>query len=173
MGIFNKLLGRKESAQQSKGNRTTCTNKVYSPSKGTSICLENVEDEGFASGMMGPGVGIEPADGSVYAPVSGEVIAVFPTGHAVGIRTETDMEILIHVGIDTVNMEGNGFKTKVEQGDHVDVGDLIVEFNPDKVIAAGCKTTILVLVPNASEVGQITEPNIGSVEVSDLLFEIK
>ncbi|MFT0848027.1 N-acetylglucosamine-specific PTS transporter subunit IIBC [Actinomycetaceae bacterium L2_0104] len=103
--------------------------EVYSPLQGRVIPLSEVPDPGFASGAVGPGVGIDPSEGSVVAPGDGEVILTFPTGHAVGIRLESGIELLIHIGIDTVQLEGRGFHVHVTKGERVTRGTPLVTFD--------------------------------------------
>ncbi len=93
--------------------------------------LEDVPDEVFSAKMMGDGYALELTEGSIYAPIDGELVAVFPTGHAFGIKTKDGIEFLIHIGIDTVELEGKGFDIKVKQGDMVKQGDLLVEVDLD------------------------------------------
>lgn len=102
---------------------------IFAPLSGKTTALENVPDPTFAEKMMGDGLAIEPTDGKVVSPVNGEVILTFPTKHAVGVRSESGVELLIHVGLETVNMEGEGFKLHVEQGEQVKVGDPLLSFD--------------------------------------------
>lgn len=173
MGLFEKILGKstKENVHETIGRQISCQPKtVYSPLLGMVVPLAQVKDGVFSEGIMGPGVGIEPEDGRLYAPVDGEVLAVFPTGHAVGIRTKEGMEILLHIGIDTVQMNGDGFQIKVNQGERVHAGDLLVVFDLGKIKKAGYKATTMVLVSNAADMGVMTEPAIGKVNVLDRLY---
>ena len=110
---------------------------VESPVKGNVMALENVKDEVFSTGAMGKGIAVEPVEGKVYAPADGEITTFFPTGHAIGILTDTGAEILIHVGMDTVEMKGRGFTPKAKQGDRVKKGDLLLEFDMEKIKAEG------------------------------------
>lgn len=175
MGIFGSLFGgKKKEETASAGNRIVCEPKtVYSPLKGTVIPLDQVDDPVFAGGMMGLGVGIEPAEGKLYAPVDGEVAAVFPTGHAVGLNTADGMELLLHIGINTVEMQGDGFKIHTKQGAKVKAGDLLVEFDIAKIEKAGYKATTMVLVSNAPMMGEMTEPAMGAAEPLKKLFAFK
>jgi glucose-specific phosphotransferase system IIA component len=133
--------------------------------------LSKVSDPVFAEEVMGPGVGIDPVEGKLYAPVDGEIVSVFPTGHAVGMNTEDGMEILLHIGIDTVQMEGDGFHAVVKQGDHVKAGELLVEFDCAKIKEKGFQTTTMVLVPNAAILGTMSEPHVGPVKPLDRIFQ--
>lgn len=132
---------------------------VCSPLKGKAIPLCEVDDPLFAEGTMG--VGIEPEEGILYASADGTVAALFPTGHAVGIQTPDGIELLLHIGINTVNMEGKGFCPLVEQGAQVKAGDPLIEFDLEAIAEAGCKATTMVLVSNAAMLGQMSEPVTG------------
>ena len=157
--------------EKEESGKITCKDKtIYSPLAGTVIPLAEVEDPVFSQGMMGLGVGIIPAEGKLYAPADGTVAAVFPTGHAVGMETEDGMELLLHIGIDTVEMKGKGFKAVVAQGAKVKAGDLLVEFEPEVIKAAGYKDTTMVLVSNAAMMGEMSDPVLGAVKPLDELF---
>lgn len=123
--------------------------QIYSPIKGTIKALEDVNDDVFSQKMMGDGIAIVPEDGYLYSPIDGEVTMVFPTGHAVGLKTTDGLEILIHIGIDTVNLEGKGFKILTKAGDCVHRGDILVEFSLEIIKAAGLeRDTMLILTKN-------------------------
>lgn len=119
---------------------------------------------------MGPGAAILPEEGSLYAPVNGTITVAFPTGHAVALRSEDSMEVLIHIGLDTVKLNGDGFQIHVAEGDTVKAGDLLVSFDIQKITEAGYPTTTMVLVSNADEVGTMTDPASGTVSVMDRLY---
>lgn len=174
MGFFSNLFGgkAKEEAPAAKAPASK-TKTVYCPVAGTSIPLAEVEDPVFSQGMMGEGVGIRPSEGKLYAPADGTIAAVFPTGHAVGMQTEDGMELLLHIGIDTVEMKGEGFKAMVEQRAKVKKGDLLVEFDCAAIEAAGFKTTTMVLVSNAAMIGKMSEPKLGQVKPSEELFSFQ
>jgi PTS system sucrose-specific IIC component len=126
-------------------------NILYAPIKGNVISRENIPDETFASGVLGDGVGIEPEIGEVVAPFDGEISTVTDTKHAVGISGPKDMEVLIHVGIDTVNMNGDGFELLVKAGDKVKAGQKLLTFDISKIKAAGYSTTTAVLLTNSDD----------------------
>ncbi|MFR5601252.1 MAG: beta-glucoside-specific PTS transporter subunit IIABC [Lachnospiraceae bacterium] len=128
------------------------TVKLASPVKGMTIPISQVKDEAFASKAMGDGVGILPEEGKLYAPFDGSADVVFPTGHAVGMTGENGVEILLHIGIDTVQLDGKGFKTYVNQGDHVKKGDLLVEFDQEMIEKEGYDTTVIYIVTNMDDV---------------------
>ena len=113
--------------------------------------LKNVEDEVFSKGFLGEGLAIVPKSNNFYAPVSGELSSVFPTGHAFGIKTDDGAEVLIHIGIDTVQMNGDGFDLKVEQGQKVKAGDLLVICDIDNIKNKGYKTDTILIITNSDD----------------------
>lgn len=119
---------------------------VYRPLSGKLLKLEEVPDPTFSKKMLGEGVAIEPIEGRVTSPVDGVIINVFPTKHAIGIRSEGGLEILIHIGLETVNMNGEGFAVFVNDGERVKVGDPLIEFSLDliKEKASSCITPIVI-----------------------------
>ena len=121
---------------------------LKSPLTGKLVALPDVPDEVFASGLLGKGIAVNPSVGKVVAPADGEVTTLFPTGHAIGIKTNNGAEILIHIGMDTVKMNGYGFKTHVQQGDRIKQGQLLIEFDIDKIKKAGYPVITPVLVTN-------------------------
>lgn len=130
---------------------TNKTEKVSAPLSGKIMELTEIEDEAFSTGALGQGVAILPSEGKVYAPVDGIVATFFPTGHAVGIQSENGAEILIHVGIDTVKLNGNGFTPKVKQDAHVKKGDLLLEFDMEEIKKAGYSIVSPVVITNSED----------------------
>lgn len=124
---------------------------VTSPLSGEVLPLTQVKDQVFSSGALGKGVAIKPSEGKLYAPTDGVVTTLFPTGHAVGITTTTGAEILMHIGMDTVELDGQGYTVKVSQGDHVKKGDLLVEFDIEAIEAAGFSTITPIVVTNTTD----------------------
>lgn len=143
---------------------------IAAPVTGNVIPVNQVKDEAFASEAMGKGVGIQPENGKVYAPFDGSVDAVFPTGHLVGMSDVNGTQILIHIGIDTVKLEGRGFELKVAQGDKVKKGDLLVEFDKNLLEKEGYDSTVMFIVSDPSKNVNVHE---GRKEaVKDFAFEI-
>ncbi|MFT3832788.1 MAG: beta-glucoside-specific PTS transporter subunit IIABC [Micropruina sp.] len=140
---------------------------VRSPMDGTLVAIGDVPDPVFASGAMGAGIGVEPTSGTVYAPVSGTIIVTMGSGHAYGIRTDEGVEVLVHVGIDTVNMKGEGFDPKVAQGDHVNAGDVLVEVDLAKITEAGYSTTTVVIITNTASQKEVAAASLGAVSHDD------
>lgn len=119
---------------------------------------------------MGKGVAIEPADGLILAPTNAEVTLVFPTGHAIGLRTENGVELLIHIGMDTVSLEGKGFETFVKVGDQVTAGQKLVRFNTDMVKAAGLSTITPIIVTNTNDFEDVLMTQVNAVVTGDYLL---
>lgn len=124
---------------------------LTSPLTGTIVALDKVEDQVFSSGALGKGIAIEPTVGELYAPANGEITTLFPTGHAVGITTEDGAEVLMHIGMDTVEMDGDGFEILVKQGDQIKQGDLLVKFDIEKIKAAGHPIVTPIVVTNSGD----------------------
>ena len=146
---------------------------LVTPIVGDVVALENVNDPVFSSGAMGQGIAVKPSQGVVYAPADAEVSIAFPTGHAFGLKTADGAEILIHVGIDTVSMNGEGFEAKVAQGDKVKAGDVLGTFDSNKIVAAGLDDTTMVIVTNTADYASVTPIASGSVVKGDAIIEVK
>ena len=146
---------------------------IQTPIVGDVVALENVNDPVFSSGAMGQGIAVKPSQGVVYAPADAEVSIAFPTGHAFGLKTAKGAEILIHVGIDTVSMNGEGFEAKVAQGDKVKAGDVLGTFDSNKIAAAGLDDTTMVIVTNTADYASVTPVASGSVVKGDAIIEVK
>ena len=131
---------------------------------GKMLLLSEVEDEGFASGAMGDGVAIEPAEGVLYAPCDAEVSMVFDTKHAVGLAADDDLEILLHIGIDTVNLGGKFFEAHVKEGDQVKKGDKLISFDMEGIKAAGYKLTTPMLITNTDDYASIKPLHTGETK---------
>jgi PTS system beta-glucosides-specific IIC component len=164
---------KKEDKKPEIGDAAGAVSKdIAAPIKGQIVQLADVKDEVFSSEAMGKGVAIEPAEGKVYAPASGEITTFFPTGHAIGITTDAGVEILIHVGMDTVEMDGDGFTPKAKQGDTVKKGDLLLEFDIAKIKAAGHPVTTPVIVTNSDDYADVLPVATGNVTPGDNLLQL-
>ena len=150
----------------------TTEETLTSPVNGTQIPLAEVADETFASEMLGATVAVEPADGKIVAPCDGEVSHIFETGHAVCITTESGGELLIHIGIDTVKMDGKGFTKKVSDGDKVHVGDILVEADLEEIKNAGYQTTTMMILTNTDEFGNVTKAEPAEVKTTSKVMTL-
>ena len=146
---------------------------IQTPIVGDVVALSDVNDPVFSSGAMGQGIAVKPSQDVVYAPADAEVTIVFPTGHAYGLKTANGAEILIHVGIDTVSMNGEGFNQKVAQGDKVKAGDVLGTFDSAKIAAAGLDNTTMVIVTNTADFASVNPVASGSVAKGDAIIEVK
>ena len=142
MGFFDKLFGKKEKINP---------NHIYAPIEGEAVAITEVPDPTFAEGMLGNGIAIMPTDGKVCAPVNGTVETMFDTGHAVTLVSESGMEILIHVGLETVGLNGAPFQVKVKNGQAVKKGDILMIADLEAIKAAGLPTITPVLVCNSDD----------------------
>jgi len=141
--MLKKLFGKKE--------ETPNTITLIAPLSGKVIPLEEVPDPVFAQKMMGDGVAITPTEGKVTSPVDGEIIQVFPTKHAIGIKAKNGAEILIHIGLDTVNMNGEGFTTHIQEGKKVKTGDLLVTYQLDLVEEKARSIITPIIITNSDQ----------------------
>ena len=146
---------------------------ILAPVAGEVVALADVNDPVFSSGAMGQGLAIKPSEGVVYAPADAEVTIAFATGHAYGLKTSNGAEILIHVGIDTVSMNGEGFNHTVAQGDKVKAGDVLGTFDSAKIAAAGLEDTTMVIVTNTADYASVTPVGQGTVSKGDAVIEVK
>ena len=145
---------------------------VGSPAKGKAVSLKEVNDPTFAEEMLGKGAAVIPEEGKIYAPADGEIGMVFDTLHAVSMTTDFGAELLIHVGLDTVKMKGDGFTGHVKAGDHVKKGDLLLEVDLEKVKAAGYDTITPVLVCNTPDYASVEGIQSAHVNAGDDLIEL-
>ena len=129
--------------------------ELHAPIEGTAVALSDVPDPIFAAGKLGEGVAIEPTGTTVAAPAAGKVAATYPSGHAVGLKLENGVELLIHVGLDTVNLDGKGFSVKVAKGDVVAAGDALIEFDPEIIKEAGYPLITPVIVTNTRKFAEV------------------
>ncbi len=143
---------------------------IGSPAKGKAVSLKQVNDPTFAEEMLGKGAAVIPEEGKIYAPADGEIGMVFDTLHAVSMTTDFGAEILIHIGLDTVKMKGDGFTGHVKAGDHVKKGDLLLEVDLEKVKAAGYDTITPVLVCNTPDYASVEGIQADAVNAGDDLI---
>ncbi|TDM15416.1 PTS sugar transporter subunit IIA [Macrococcus bovicus] len=143
--MFKKLFGKEKATKDI---------EIKAPISGQYVQIESIPDPVFAQKMMGDGFGIEPSEGLVVSPVDGEIINVFPTKHAIGVKAANDVEILIHVGLETVAMNGEGFNTKVSVGDKVQAGDELLEFDISLIKEKASSTISPIIITNGDVVEQ-------------------
>ncbi|MGD6844994.1 PTS sugar transporter subunit IIA [Bacillus infantis] len=152
--MFKKLFGKKEEITEV---------ELKAPLTGKAVDLEEVPDPVFSEKMMGDGLAIEPSEGIVVSPVDGEVVQVFPTKHAIGLRAENGAEILIHIGLETVSMKGEGFETHISEGSKVKTGDKLVSFDIDLVKEKAKSTVTPVIITNGDALSSIEKKPLGAV----------
>lgn len=145
---------------------------LNSPVNGRIVPLSEVSDETFASEMLGTTVAVEPSDGRITAPCDAEILNVFDTGHAVCLTTKSGGELLIHVGVDTVKMEGKGFTKKVADGDKVHAGDVLIEADLDAIREAGYPATTMVILTNADQFAKVEKAEPGEVRTGSRIMEL-
>lgn len=146
---------------------------LTSPMAGTTVALSDVADEAFAAGALGPGIAVSPAAGAVVvAPCDGKVSVAFPTGHAYGIKSASGVQVLIHIGMDTVKLEGKGFTPRVAKGDVVKRGDVLAEVDWDVIREAGYDTITPMVVTNKKKFGEITPATPGPVGITDTVVTV-
>ncbi|MGD8192040.1 beta-glucoside-specific PTS transporter subunit IIABC [Brevibacillus ginsengisoli] len=176
--VLTYILGFEDPVDEDEADKTTTDTKVksdeevVSPMEGAVIPLANVSDSTFSSEAMGKGIAIEPTAGRVVSPVNGTVTVAFKTKHAIGLVSDRGAEILIHVGIDTVQLEGKYFTSHVNQGDQVKVGDLLVEFDIAKIKEAGYEVVTPIIVTNTSNYTKITPTSQKSVNEREALLSL-
>jgi len=162
MRLFGKLFGKGSGAER----------VVVSPVAGISVPLEETGDPAFAGGNLGRGLGINPATNTVCAPVAGTVIATIDTWHALGILSDDGAEVLVHVGIDTVKMGGDGFTGHVEKGQRVAPGEPLVTFDREKIAAAGYSDIVIMTVTNSDEFPGLAVSAGGPVQAGDAVITL-
>ncbi|MDU5333251.1 beta-glucoside-specific PTS transporter subunit IIABC [Enterococcus sp.] len=140
---------------------------IKAPVKGKNVALSNVNDKAFSSSALGKGLGIDPEEDTIHAPVNGEVVSLFPTNHAIGIKTEYGVEILIHIGINTVELDGKHFKSFVKQGDKVSVGDAILKADMSGIRSEGYDPVVITVITNTADYLDVlpsNDPSLNSKE---------
>ncbi len=162
-----------EDAGDAKPEAALAEEELKSPVNGKVIPLTEVTDETFASEMLGTTVAVEPEDGKIVAPCDAEVLNVFDTGHAVCLTTQSGGELLIHVGVDTVKLEGKGFTKKVSDGTKVKAGDVLIEADLDTIRAAGYPATTMVILTNADDFAEVTKAEPGKVRTDKTIMKLK
>ena len=160
-------------AQQNTVQFKGLTEEVYSVADGQVVALEQVKDPVFAQKMMGDGFAVEPANGNIVSPVSGTVSSIFPTKHALGLVTEAGLEVLVHIGLDTVSLEGKPFTVHVAEGQKVASGDLLVTADLDAIRAAGRETSTVVVFTNAEAIKSVKLEQTGSLAAKTAVAKVE
>ena len=160
-------------AQQNTVHFKGLTEEVYSVADGQVIALEQVKDPVFAQKMMGDGFAVEPANGNIVSPVSGTVSSIFPTKHALGLVTEAGLEVLVHIGLDTVSLEGKPFTVHVAEGQKVAAGDLLVTADLDAIRAAGRETSTVVVFTNGDAIKSVKLEQTGSLAAKTAVAKVE
>lgn len=160
-------------AQQNTVHFKGLTEEVYSVADGQVVALEQVKDPVFAQKMMGDGFAVEPANGNIVSPVSGTVSSIFPTKHALGIVTEPGLEVLVHIGLDTVSLEGKPFTVHVAEGQKVAAGDLLVTADLDAIRAAGRETSTVVVFTNGDAIKSVKLEKTGSLAAKTAVAKVE
>ncbi len=173
-GIWEKKgkLEGEEASADAKEETVSTDNTIYAPCKGEVVELKDVKDEVFSSGAMGKGVAIEPSEGKIYAPCDGKISVFFPTGHAIGIVADNGAEVLIHVGMDTVNLKGKGFTPKAKEGDVVKKGQLLLEVDLEEVKKANLSTITPVIITNTADMKDVVPTDAKQANVGDKLITV-
>ena len=166
-----------EEKPQTEGAENTETNgkaiTLYSHMNGTAVKLEDVEDEVFSQKILGEGAAVEPSEGKLYAPCDGKIDSVFDTKHAVNMVSSDGVEILLHIGIDTVKLGGQYFEAHVSDGQEVKKGDLLISFDMDKIKAAGYKVTTPLIIGNTDDYASVEPAAENSISAGDIILKIK
>lgn len=164
MGLFDFLKGKNEKVDP--------TVTLYSPVNGEVVGIEEVADPVFSQKMMGDGFGVVPTDGNIYSPASGKVVSVFPTQHAVGLELDNGIEVLVHIGIDTVELEGGPFTTTVKEGDQVTKDTPISTVDLKGLEDAGKDSTVIIVFTNMDQVDSFNLSSTGQASVGSQIGEV-
>ena len=171
------LLGETNCEAQKQEEKTNKTEgkaiELYAHMNGTVVPLEKVEDEAFSSKVLGEGIAIEPSEGKLYAPCNGKVDMVFDTKHAINLVSEEGCEILLHIGIDTVKLDGKFFETHVSDGQEIHKGDLLISFDVEGIRNAGFKTTTPMIICNTDDYSSVEAVGTGVIATGEKIIEMK
>jgi len=167
MGFFDFLKGKEQAVPAAVSFPAT----LGAPAKGTVLAMEQIPDEVFSTGVLGTCCGVDPEEGKVYAPIDGKITQLADTLHAVGLEI-SGIEILLHVGVDTVEMNGDGFSSAVKEGQNIKKGDLMLTIDLDKIKAAGHPATIIMAVTNTDDFSAVEVTASGSVQPGDAVLRV-
>lgn len=182
MGFLSNLFGGKASADEQPAietgravkasNQAAPSGTILCPVSGIAMDISEVNDPVFAGRAMGDGIAIVPSEGVLAAPISGTVEALFPTGHALAIKSDSGMGVMLHIGIDTVDMKGDGFIARIAQGDRVEAGQILVEFDREKIAAAGFEDTTMMVVTELGSDLSLAKCPAGAVSRGDVVLSL-
>ena len=167
------LPSQMTAVQKAEANFKGVTDEVHSVADGQVINIEDVKDPVFSQKMMGDGFAVEPENGKIVSPVAGKVTSIFPTKHALGLVTDNGLEVLVHIGLDTVSLEGKPFDVKVTEGQTVAAGDLLVEANLDAIREAGRETSTVVVFTNADAIKSVKVEHTGKLAANAPVAEVE
>lgn len=171
--FLNRLFKKQtETPENEVATVTSGETKVLSPLKGNVIPLKDISDPVFSQELMGKGIAIEPTEGKVVSPINGTVVMVFETNHAIGLKSDDGVEVLIHVGMDTVELKGKGFTAHVKNGDKVSVGDLLTEFDMNLIKEAGYSLVTPIVVTNTADYKTIDPTTTETIEYGGHLLAV-
>lgn len=173
MGLLNNLFGKKDEVQEKHTERITEVNTIYAPLDGQAISLEDFPDEVMRAEVLGKGCGIIPNEECVKAPFEGEIIQVADTKHAVGIKSLDGIELLIHIGVDTVEMNGKGFQTFVKVGDTVSLGQKLIAFSREEIRKAGYIDAVAMIITNSDDYQEVNLEVKGNVTCGNRIMAVK
>ncbi len=173
MGFFDMFKKKAEPAAPTAITATDDPAKVCAPVSGDAIQLSETDEPVFSAEVMGKGIAIKPSGETAYAPVSGTVTTLFQTLHAVGLTAEGGAEVLIHIGIDTVEMNGKGFSAHCKQGDTVKAGAPLVSFSKKEIAAAGKDATVFVIITNTDDYAAVKPIADATVSAGDVVIEVE
>lgn len=166
--FMKNVFGGKE-AKEEKSNAVS----VKAPINGKVLKLEEIKDPAFSSGMLGKGLAIDPEEGKVHSPVDGEIVMLFDTCHAVGIKSNEGVDLLIHIGMDTVELNGEGFKAHIKNGDKVKAGQDLIDFDLDLIKEKGYEVVTPIVVTNLEKIKPIQYTDKDRVVVGDEIFNFE
>jgi glucose-specific phosphotransferase system IIA component len=176
MGFLDKLFGKSTpAATPAKPAPVTVDavpQAVFAPANGTGVAMKDIPDPVFSAGAMGVAFGVKPSDGVIYAPVTGTITATTPTLHAVGLTSADGIEVLIHVGVDTVEMKGDGFTGFVERGQSVVAGEALMKVDLAKIAAAGHPDVVITVITNSDEYASIEPAEPTALSAGDKIFTV-
>lgn len=177
--IITYLLSFKFEKKSKNNNDTTLNNgdekdyKIFSPGVGNIINLSDVDDQVFSSKALGNGFALEPTEGTIYAPFSGKILSIFPTKHAIGLLSDSGIELLIHIGLDTVELNGKYFETFVIENEHVRRGQKLISFDLEGIKSEGYNTQIPIIITNSSSYSDFEIANLRETKVNDEILQLK